>query len=316
MHKPPNEIRPEKGKGRQIFLTVTEPTELMILLMSKMPDKGRKTIKSLLAHNQVSVDNKITSQFNHHLKPGQQVGINFSKVIQVSKDKGLKIIFEDPFIIVIDKEHGLLSIATDKEKERTAFRIVSDQLKITDPTARIFVVHRLDRDASGILMFAKSREIQQILQNAWKKDVIERSYVVVVEGRVILDQGTITSWLKENKARVMYSSATPDVGQKAVTHYQVLKRSNEYSLLQVRLETGRKNQIRVHMKDLGHSIIGDKKYGATQNPINRLGLHARVLVFRHPVTGKEMRFETPIPQRFYSCTAMNKDKEILTNNPQ
>ena len=208
----------------------------------------------------------------------------------------LLLIDSDPnftYLIVIDKEPGLLSIATDKEKEHTAFRILSDQLKLADQAARIFVVHRLDRDASGILMFAKSREIQQILQNAWNKDVIERSYVVVVEGRVQQDQGSITSWLKENKARVMYSSPTPDDGQKAITHYQVLKKNDEYSLLQVRLETGRKNQIRIHMKDLGHSIIGDKKYGATQNPVNRLGLHARVLVFRHPITGKELRFETP-----------------------
>ena len=298
MHNPPKEIRPEAGKGRQTFLTVTGPTELMKFLMAQMPDKSRKTIKSLLSHNQISVDNKITSQFNHPLKAGQQVGINFSKVIQVSRVKGLKIIFEDPYLIVIDKEPGLLSIATDKEKEHTAFRILSDQLKLADQAARIFVVHRLDRDASGILMFAKSREIQQILQNAWNKDVIERSYVVVVEGRVQQDQGSITSWLKENKARVMYSSPTPDDGQKAITHYQVLKKNDEYSLLQVRLETGRKNQIRIHMKDLGHSIIGDKKYGATQNPVHRLGLHARVLVFRHPITGKELRFETPIPKKF------------------
>jgi 23S rRNA pseudouridine1911/1915/1917 synthase len=298
MNNPPKEIRPEAGKVKQIFLKVTGPTELMKFLIAQMPDKSRKTIKSLLAHNQISVDDKTTSQFNHPLKRGQQVRINFSKVLQVSKDKGLKIIFEDPSIIVIDKDSGLLSIATDKEKERTAFRILSDQMKLTDPKARIFVVHRLDRDASGILMFAKSKEIQQILQNAWKEDVIERSYVVVVEGKVLQNKGTITSWLKENNARVMYSSPTHDDGQKAVTHYQVLKSNDEYSLLQVRLETGRKNQIRVHMKDLGHSIIGDKKYGATQNPVNRLGLHARVLVFRHPMTGKELRFETPTPRKF------------------
>jgi 23S rRNA pseudouridine1911/1915/1917 synthase len=298
MKNPPKEIKPETGKSKQSFLQVTEPTELMKFLMAQMPDKSRKTIKSLLAHNQISVDNKVTSQFNHPLKAGQHIRINFSRVLQISKDKGLKIIFEDPSLVVIDKEPGLLSIATDKEKERTAFRILSDQLKITDPSARIFVVHRLDRDASGILMFAKSKEIQQILQHAWKEDVIERSYVVVVEGTVIQDHGTITSWLKENKARVMYSSTTPDDGQKAVTHYRVLKRCDEYSLLQVRLETGRKNQIRIHMKDIGHSIIGDKKYGATQNPVHRLGLHARILVFRHPVTGRELRFESPTPKGF------------------
>ena len=147
-------------------------------------------------------------------------------------------------------------------------------------------------------MFAKSEKIQKSLQNAWKEAVLERTYVVVVEGPVTKEQGTITSWLTESKTFMMYSSRTPNDGQKAVTHYKVLKKNKHYSLLEVKLETGRKNQIRVHMKDIGHSVIGDKKYGATKQPLARLGLHARVLAFRHPVTGEEVRYETDIPKEF------------------
>jgi 23S rRNA pseudouridine1911/1915/1917 synthase len=294
----PKQKDPISKAGKQTFLTVSEPTGLMDFLLNRMPDKSRHTIKSLLAHHQVSVDFNITTQFNHPLKSGQQVMVTWSKVQQGSKHKGLTVVFEDPFVIIIEKRPGLLSIATDKEKEQTAYRMLSDEAKKSNPRSRIFVVHRLDREASGLMMFAKSKKIQQIMQNAWQENVLERSYIVVVEGQVAEEQGTIISWLKENKARIMYSSSMPNDGQKAVTRYQVLKKNHTYSLLNISLETGRKNQIRVHMKDMGHCIVGDKKYGATLNPINRLGLHARVLAFRHPVTGKEMRFETPVPKIF------------------
>jgi len=147
-------------------------------------------------------------------------------------------------------------------------------------------------------MFAKSEKVQQMLQKAWKEAVLERTYIVVVEGPVTKEEGTITSWLTESKAFIMYSSRTPNDGQKAITHYRVLKKNKHYSLLEVKLETGRKNQIRVHMKDIGHSVIGDKKYGAIKQPIARLGLHARVLAFKHPITGEEVRYETAIPQEF------------------
>ncbi|MGD0821769.1 MAG: RluA family pseudouridine synthase [Desulfomonilia bacterium] len=293
-----NGLKPAGGKVKQTFFTVVEPAELMNYLLDQMPDKSRKTIKSLLAHHQVSVDYRVTTQFNHRLKPGQQVVINWSKVLQESPHRGMKILYEDPYLIVIEKPPGLLSIATEKENERTAFRILSDQLKKTNPKGRIFVVHRLDREASGIMMFAKDKETQQLLQHAWDEDVIERSYVVVVEGLIPQEHGTITSWLKENKALVVYSSPTPGDGKKAITHYRVIKKNIICSLLEVKLQTGRKNQIRIHMKDLGHSIIGDKKYGGRENPMKRLGLHARVLAFRHPMTGKELRFETPIPKVF------------------
>ena len=168
--------------------------------------------------------------------------ITWTKVLQRDRQKGLKIVFEDPYIIVIEKQPGLLSIATEKENERTAYRMLSDQVKRIDPKNRIFVVHRLDREASGLMMFAKSKEIQRLLQDAWQTDILERTYAVVVEGRIQQDQDMITSWLKENKAHVMYSTSTPGDGRKAVTRYTVQKRNDNYSLLEVKLETGRRTR--------------------------------------------------------------------------
>lgn len=283
---------------KQTSLRVNASTDLISFLSASLSDRKRKTILSLLKHRQVSVDRTVVTQYNHPLKPGQQITINWSKVVQGGKHKGVKIVFEDPYLFVIDKPPGLLSIATDKEKEHTALRILSDQVKDIDPRNRIFVVHRLDREVSGLMLFARSKDVQHRLQGAWQKDVLERRYVAVVEGQVAQEQGTITSWLKENQARIVYSSPTPQDGQRAVTHYRVLKKCARFSLLEVTLETGRKNQIRVHMKDMGHPVAGDKKYGATLKIIPRLGLHARILAFRHPISGEHLHFETPIPPLF------------------
>jgi 23S rRNA pseudouridine1911/1915/1917 synthase len=286
------------GKDKQTLLKVTEGIELMKFLLAQLPGKGRNHIKLLLAHRQISVDNEVITQFNYPLEVGQQVMVNWTKVQGESGLQGLKILFEDQYLIVIEKQSGLLSIATTKEKDQTAYSILSRHVKRENPKNGIFVVHRLDKDTSGVMMFAKNQDVQQVLQKSWKEIVIERSYVLVVEGTVTKEQGTITSWLKESKTLIMYSSPVPNEGQKAITHYQVLNKNNNFSLLEVELETGRKNQIRVHMQDLGHSVAGDKKYGAIKNPINRLALHARVLTFRHPVTGQEMHFETNIPKQF------------------
>jgi len=298
MHIPSKQLKPKTGNEKQTCLEVTESAELMKFLMAELSTKSRKDIKSLLAHRQISVDNEVISQFNHPLIKGQQVVVNWAKVFIEQQPQGLNIVWEDPHIIIIEKQAGLLSIATETEKEQTAYSILSEHVKKRDPKNKIFVLHRLDRETSGVMMFAKSEKIQQMLQSSWKEAVLERTYVVVVEGSVTKEQGTITSWLKENKAFIMYSSRTPNDGQKAITHYKVLKKNKHYSLLEVILETGRKNQIRVHMKDIGHSIIGDKKYGATKHPIARLGLHARVLAFKHPITGEEVRYVTDIPKEF------------------
>jgi|SRR5680860_56373 len=294
----PSKLRAKTGKEKQTHLEVTENTELMKFLLGAVPNKSRSDIKSLLAHHQISVDNEITTQYNYPLEIGQQVVVTWTKVLMEKQPQGLNIVYEDSDIIIIEKQAGLLSIATVTEKEQTAYSILSEHVKKRNPKNKIFVLHRLDRDTSGVMMFAKSEKVQQLLQNAWKEVVLERSYVAVVEGTVGQEEGTIISWLTESKAFIMYSSRTPNGGQKAVTHYKVLQKNKNYSLLEVKLETGRKNQIRVHMKDIGHSVIGDKKYGATKHPISRLGLHARVLAFSHPITGEDVRYETDIPKEF------------------
>ena len=294
-----NQEKPDKKvKNRLTKFIVKDTTELMKFLIEKMPEKSRTSIKSLLSNKQVLVDGKIITQFNHKLLAGNEVTMSSVKAQREINLKGIKIIYEDEYIIVIKKEAGLLSISTDKEDETTAFSLLFDYVKDQDPRNQIFVLHRLDRETSGLMMFSKNHDAKRTMQTDWQESVMDRCYFAVVEGVVETKSGTITSWLTENKNFQVYSSPTPNSGQKAVTHYKVLKSNDKYSLLEVRLETGRKNQIRVHMQDLGHSVIGDKKYGSTQNPINRLALHAYILAFKHPVTEEIMRFETKIPEEF------------------
>ncbi len=293
-----NRIPQEKAKAKITQMKVNEVNTLLKFLLEQLKGKSRTTVKSLLAHRQVSLGAHPITQFDYPVEKGQTVTINWGKVVEQTRLRGIKILFEDPYLVVIEKHEGMLSIATAKEKLLTTYSILSDHVKKDNPNNRIFVIHRLDRDTSGVMMFAKSEEVQSTLQRAWQDAVVERTYVAVVEGEVENDEGTIRSFLKENRALVMYSTKVLGEGDEAITHYKVLKRANGFSLLEVELETGRKNQIRVHMKDLGHSIVGDKKYGSKLNPIGRTGLHAQVLAFIHPVTGQEMRFETPIPSKF------------------
>jgi 23S rRNA pseudouridine1911/1915/1917 synthase len=278
---------------------VPEPAELMTFLIDALPSRGRNAIKSILARGQVYVNNKAETKYNYLLQPGQQVSIHWAKVTEQVKMIGVHILHEDDDLIVIQKEAGLLSVATDKEEqELTAYRQLMEYVRGSNPKNRIFVVHRLDRDTSGVMMFAKNAKSQQALQNSWQDAVLERTYVALVERSVKKQEGTITSWLKENKAMMMYSSQRPDDGQLAITHYKVIQSSRDFSLLEVNLETGRKNQIRVHMKDIGHPVVGDKKYGSKSNIIGRLGLHAQILAFEHPTTGQALRFESRIPEKF------------------
>ncbi len=294
MNKPNNQFR----QDRKTRILVSEPAELMQFLMDKMPGKTRNNIKSLLTHRQILVDDEVVTQYNYLLHPGQEVIVNWSLVRDDKRSRDLKIIYEDAQIIVVDKPAGLLSMASDKEKVYTAYHQLTDYVRENNPDHRIFIVHRLDRDTSGVMLYAKDERVKHLLQEAWKDILVDRAYIAVVQGQVKEQEGTIKSWLKETKTRLMYSSSTPGDGQEAVTHYKVLHKTSKYSLLEIRLETGRKNQIRVHMKDMGHSILGDKKYGSTSNPIGRLGLHAHILAFNHPVSGELMRFETEVPIKF------------------
>lgn len=277
---------------------VQESSELLSFLLNHISHMGRNSIKSVLARGQVSVNGQVETAYNYLLQPGHTVTISKEKSVPEAPMVGLRILHEDEDIIVIHKDAGLLSVASPQENELTAYRQLTAHVRKNNPKNRIFVLHRLDRDTSGVMMFAKSEQVQQAMQTAWKDVVHERSYVALVEGSVKKTEGTISSWLKESKTLKMYSSPYPNDGQHAVTHYKVLQSNRKLSLLEVQLETGRKNQIRVHMEDIGHPIVGDKKYGSKVKFINRLGLHARLLSFEHPATGELMRFETDIPNSF------------------
>ena len=285
-------------KQKNVVLPVLEKSFLMEFLMAQLPHKSRNNIKSLLSHRQVLVEGKPVSQFDFPLLPGQKVEISSNRIAPEQKFREYNIIYEDQHIIVIDKMAGLLSMATENEKRTTVYSLLSKHVKKQDRDNKIFIVHRLDRETSGLMLFAKSEAVKDKLQETWKDTVIERTYIAVVEGTVEKQEGTITSYLSEDKVFKMHSSPNPGSGKEAITHFSVLKKNNAYSLLKVNLETGRKNQIRIHMQEMGHSIVGDKKYGAAANPIKRLGLHAQQLSFIHPVTGKKMNFETKIPRVF------------------
>ncbi len=283
---------------KNISLKVKTNDELMKFLIENLIGKNRNNIKSLLKNGQILVNGVRTSQFNHILSEGDEVIVSASRITEENL-KGIKIVYEDEDIIAIEKPEGMLSIATDKEREKTAYNIVKEYIKAKNPNEKLFIVHRLDRGTSGVMIFAKTEGMQQVLQTNWQNFVKERKYVAVVEGKVEKNKDTIVSYLKENSAMVTFSSPVEIEGsKKAITHYEVLRRSRAYSLVEADIETGRKNQIRVHMQSLGHSIIGDKKYGATTNPLRRLGLHARTIVFKHPRTNKILSFETKIPVRF------------------
>lgn len=295
----PSGVLPRRPAPARQF-PVDEPSELLVFLLAKLTGQGRNSVKSLLAHGQVSVDDRVETKYNYPLKPGQVVTVSKEKKSAEPALVGLRILHEDDDVIVIYKDAGLLSIASPQETEMTAYRQLTAHVRRANEKNRIFVLHRLDRETSGVMMFAKSERVQKQMQDNWNDVVKERSYVALVEGLVKKSHGTISSWLKESSTLKMYSSPHPNDGQHAVTHYKVLKASRNFSLLEVNLETGRKNQIRVHMQDIGHPVVGDKKYGSKSKAINRLGLHARVLSFEHPTTGQLMRFESPIPKSFLS----------------
>lgn len=278
---------------------VKTPMPLMEFLLENLKDLSRNNIKSLLTRKQVAIDGAAVSQFDFMLSKGDVVMIgHHSFRIPLARRKTLDIIYEDKEFIVINKPSGLLSIASDNEKGMTAYRLLMDYYRHEDAHNRIYVVHRLDKDTSGVLMVAKNEEIRDKLQNVWNDIVTKRGYYAIVEGTLEEKQKTIKSWLRPTRTNIMYSSFKPGDGQESITHYKVMKENNGYSLVDVNIDTGRKNQIRVHMKDIGHNVVGDEKYGSTKNPINRLGLHAYELEFTHPVTKKKYCFKAPIPEAF------------------
>jgi 23S rRNA pseudouridine1911/1915/1917 synthase len=286
-----------KLRAESEFL-VTDPSGLLDFLLLRLNNRSRNHVKSLLAHREVLVDGKTVTQYDYPLHEGQTIRIIRSTDRGRKQKEVLQILYEDHDLIVINKPAGLLSIATDLEKELTAYHLLTDYVRKSNPKGRVFIVHRLDRDTSGILIFAKNERIKLALQDQWGELVSKRGYVAIVEGKLKEKSGRIKSWLKETKTFLMYSSQRAGDGFEAITNYQVMSETNDYSLLNILLETGRKNQIRVHMKELGHPVVGDKKYGAKTNPLKRLGLHANKLEIMHPFSNQMMCFESEIPDNF------------------
>ena len=290
----PRAVHRDNNRFREF--SVTKQSTLLEFLFETLKGQSRNSIKSILSSKRVSIDGAPITQFDFKLYPGDTIIISNNPIHKKTRSN-LPIIYEDDEIIVINKPSGLLSIASDKEKSSTAYRMLSDYVQQKDKHNRIFVVHRLDEDTSGVLMVAKNRDIQTALQDNWNDIVTKRGYYAIVEGQMKEKQGTVKSYLKKNAQNLMYSSKDKN-GQYSITHYKVMKENEKYSLLDVNIDTGRKNQIRVHMGDLGHNVIGDDKYGNPSNPLKRLGLHAYCLELKHPLTGKKMKFTAPMPKEF------------------
>ncbi len=286
-------------QGDYAHYVVQKEQPLLEFLLENVPQSRNKT-KQTLQGRGIRVDGKTVSQFDYPLRPGMKVAVSRTKRNQNQfKSRWLNIVYEDRWIIVIEKHAGILSMAAGHASLHVK-AVLDDYFKKSRQPCTAHVVHRLDRDTSGLMVYAKDMETEQILEHHWHDIVYDRRYVAVVSGEMEEDQGTVANWLKDNKAYVTYSSPVDNGGKYAVTHFQVLQRTTDHSLVEFRLETGRKNQIRVHTADMGHPICGDVKYGNGDNPLHRLCLHAYVLCMVHPVTRERMEFETPVPASFRS----------------
>ena len=287
---------------RDNILTFTapegEPVKLLDFLFASMPDAKRTTVKDYLKYGQVMLCGQVSTRFDDEVRPADEVKVNTTRQFQVFSHPRMKLVYEDDDIIVVVKGYGLLSMGNDKVRQGTAYSILKEYIKTHDPRNKLFIVHRLDQHTSGLMVFAKSMEAKERLQHNWNNMVLRRQYVCVAEGRLDPAEGEVKSYLAENTQHIVYSTDDPRKGQLAYTRYRTLTSGNGYTLAEVELETGRKNQIRVHFKDLGHPIAGDRKYGAKTSPANRLCLHAMSLRFVHPVTRKLMDFTTPVPASF------------------
>ncbi len=295
------------------FLVYKE-CELLPFLEMKMSGLNRSQIRHIIANQQVSVGGAPTTLFAYRLYPEDEVVVSYDRIARHNR-YNLPIIYEDEDIIAIDKPSGLLSVATEREKGRTAYRMVSDYITTKDHNARIFVVHRLDEDTSGVLIFAKNFETREALQNNWQKIVTKRGYYAVVEGEDIPESGHLVDYLAMDNFNLMYVTKNKSKGKLAITDYKLMATAKGLALLDVNISSGRKNQIRVQLGNIGHYVIGDDKYGEPSNPLKRLGLHAYQLTFVNPLNKKQYDLKTEIPESFKRLFWKSKKdgKEVKTN---
>lgn len=278
------------------------PAPLLEFVASQLPDAGRGDLKKWLKFGHLAVDGQVTTAFDAPVAPGSVVELNFTRPFVVFRHPRLKLVYEDDDIIVVEKGYGLLSVGTDSPRKgsvETAYSILRDYVKQKHPSNKIFIVHRLDRDTSGLMVFAKTVEAKEALQHNWSNMVLERKYVALLDGELEKESGEIRSYLAETVEHEVYSTDEPAEGKLAVTRYRVRRRGKGHTLAEFSLDTGRKNQIRVHARDLGCPITGDKRYGNGSGPLHRLALHAETLRFAHPITRRDMNFTSPVPAIFY-----------------
>ncbi len=276
-------------------ITVEKDDTLLKYLLENLRDLSHKKIKSLLVNEMINIKGHIVTKYNYSLKKGDVIEIKHN-VLNKRDKTNIHILHEDNEIIVVSKPAGLLTVATNKQEKNTLYNKVREYVKKDNSKNKIFIVHRLDRETSGIVLFAKNEYIKNIMQGKWNALVKTRRYIAIVSGDVVKKEGVIHTWLMENKNKFVYSTNNKKEGKEAITEYRVVKKNKQLTMLEVYIKTGRKNQIRAHLKEIGHSIVGDIKYGGIK--ANRVYLHNDQLIFKHPIKGREMSFKLDLPTDF------------------
>ncbi|EGQ17457.1 ribosomal large subunit pseudouridine synthase D [Prevotella nigrescens ATCC 33563] len=285
-----------KKKEKYVQMNVQDDAPLLEWLLENVKQSKSKT-KATLQNRGIKVNNRTVTQFDFALHKGDKVSVSTSKKNDQFQSKYVKLVYEDRYLVVVEKSHGILSMGVGQSSLNVK-TILDDYFKRSRQKCTAHVVHRLDRETSGLLIYAKDMETRQQLEHEWHHSVYDRRYIAVLSGRIEEEGGTVANWLKENKLYVTYSSPVDNGGKYAVTHFHVLRTTDTHSLVEFKLETGRKNQIRVHAADINHPVCGDTKYGNGDDPLKRLCLHAYILCFYHPVTHQPMEFSTQIPTGF------------------
>ncbi len=280
-------------------LSIKQDGTLLAAAAALLPDHKPTKLKSMLRHNQLAINGVPTTQFDHPVVAGDVLWVNFDRSFQIFSHPRVKLVYEDNDIIVVDKGYGVLSTAAGRPNDDTVYNIIKKYARGFSDKANVYVVHRLDRDTSGLMVLTRTKQARDKLIDNWNNMVVERKYIAIVEGKVAQHEGSIKSYLAENPDTFeMYSTDDKKVGRLAVTRYRVVEQGRKFAMVELEIKTGRKNQIRVHMHDMGNPVSGDRKYGGHPSPINRVALHATVLSFVHPTLEKVVTFNSPVPENF------------------
>jgi len=311
-----NERPAARAKSKYTIYNVKESAELMEFLMKSMDGISRTTVKSMLTKRRILVDNNITTLYNFQLKPGMKVQISQSKNNKEFQNNQVKLVYEDAYLLVAEKKEGIFSAPQGKAKERSVQNILLEYVKRYAKERKIYPVRSLDKDTSGLIIFAKDEKTRNTILDYWDEIITDQRFVAVLSGDIEKDGGMVTTWMQDNKIQVSFSHTGVDKEERATTYYKTIKRKNGYSLVELELENGRKNQIRSHMADLGYPIVGDPKYGDDSNPLGRMALHAFKLYFNHPVTGEKLKFDTLYPSSFKGLVTKQQQEDKVNKTGQ